>query len=142
MRLDSLLGIIKTVIEVKAVEINPLVLAYLGDTIYENYVRRFLIASYGGNVKQLQEKSIEYVSARSQAMYLKRLLELDFFTEEEMYILKRARNYKSKSHPKNCDVVTYKHATALEAVIGYLDLIGRNTRIQEIMDMILGGKLC
>ena len=129
-------------IEVKAVEINPLVLAYLGDTIYENYVRRFLIASQGGNVKQLQEKAVEYVSARSQAMYLMRLVELDFFTDEEMDVLKRARNYKSKSHPKNCYVVTYKHATALEAVIGYLDLIGRNTRIQEIMDMILGGKLC
>ena len=142
MRLDSLLDIIKTVIEVKAVEINPLVLAYLGDTIYENYVRRFLIASQGGNVKQLQEKAVEYVSARSQAMYLMRLVELDFFTDEEMDVLKRARNCKSKSHPKNCDILTYKHATALEAVIGYLDIVGRKNRIDVMMEMILGGKLC
>ena len=126
----------------KPVEINPLVLAYLGDTIYENYVRRYLINLGLTNVKQLQEVAVEYVSARSQAAYLKSLLDLDFFTDEEMDVLKRARNCKSKSHPKNCDILTYKHATALEAVIGYLDIVGRKNRIDAIIDMILGGKLC
>ena len=124
----------------KPVEINPLVLAYLGDTIYENYVRRYLINLGLTNVKQLQEAAVEYVSARSQAAYLKSLLDLDFFTDEEMDALKRAR--KSKSHPKNCDILTYKHATALEAVIGYLDIVGRKNRIDVMMEMILGGKLC
>jgi len=127
---------------VKPVEINPLVLAYLGDTIYENYVRRYLINLGLTNVKQLQEAAVEYVSARCQAAYLKSLLDLDFFTDEEMDVLKRARNCKSKSHPKNCDILTYKHATALEAVIGYLDIVGRKNRIDAIIDMILGGKLC
>ena len=126
----------------KSVEINPLVLAYLGDTIYENYVRRYLINLGLTNVKQLQEAAVEYVSARSQAAYLKSLLDLDFFTDEEMDVLKRARNCKSKSHPKNCDILTYKHATALEAVIGYLDIVGRKNRIDVMMEMILGGKLC
>ncbi len=126
----------------KPVEINPLVLAYLGDTIYENYVRRYLINLGLTNVKQLQEAAVEYVSARSQAAYLKSLLDLDFFTDEEMDVLKRARNCKSKSHPKNCDILTYKHATALEAVIGYLDIVGRKNRIDVMMEMILGGKLC
>ena len=126
----------------KPVEINPLVLAYLGDTIYENYVRRYLINLGLTNVKQLQEAAVEYVSARSQAAYLKNLLDLDFFTDEEMDVLKRARNCKSKSHPKNCDILTYKHATALEAVIGYLDIVGRKNRIDAMMEMILGGKLC
>ena len=126
----------------KPVEINPLVLAYLGDTIYENYVRRYLINLGLTNVKQLQEAAVEYVSARSQAAYLKNLLDLDFFTDEEMDVLKRARNCKSKSHPKNCDILTYKHATALEAVIGYLDIVGRKNRIDVMMEMILGGKLC
>ncbi len=126
----------------KPVEINPLVLAYLGDTIYENYVRRYLINLGLTNVKQLQEAAVEYVSARCQAAYLKSLLDLDFFTDEEMDVLKRARNCKSKSHPKNCDILTYKHATALEAVIGYLDIVGRKNRIDAIIDMILGGKLC
>lgn len=126
----------------KPVEINPLVLAYLGDTIYENYIRRYLINLGLTNVKQLQEAAVEYVSARSQAAYLKSLLDLDFFTDEEMDVLKRARNCKSKSHPKNCDILTYKHATALEAVIGYLDIVGRKNRIDVMMEMILGGKLC
>ena len=126
----------------KPVEINPLVLAYLGDTIYENYVRRYLINLGLTNVKQLQEAAGEYVSARYQAAYLKSLLDLDFFTDEEMDVLKRARNCKSKSHPKNCDILTYKHATALEAVIGYLDIVGRKNRIDVMMEMILGGKLC
>lgn len=126
----------------KPVEINSLVLAYLGDTIYENYVRRYLIELGLTNVKQLQEAAVEYVSARYQATYLKSLLNLDFFTDDEIDVLKRARNCKSKSHPKNCDILTYKHATALEALIGYLDIVGRKNRIDEIMKMILGGKLC
>lgn len=120
-------------------EINVLVLAYLGDTIYENYVRRFLINKGIGNVNDLQTESINYVSAKSQAKFLTEFVEKDFFTEEEINVVKRARNYKSNSHPKNCDIITYKHATGLEALIGYLELSGRHDRIDEIMKNILGG---
>ena len=63
-------------------------------------------------------------------------------SEEEVDVFKRARNYKSTSHPKNCDIVTYKHATGLEAVIGYLELTNNRVRIDEIMEYILGGSLC
>ncbi|MBE6146798.1 MAG: ribonuclease III [Firmicutes bacterium] len=122
--------------------INVLVLAYLGDTIYENYVRRFLISLGLQNVNDLQTHSVEYVSAKKQALFLKEMLESDFFTEEELSVIMRARNYKSSSHPKNCDIVTYKYATALEAVIGYLDMIDKKERIIEIMKRILGDKLC
>lgn len=118
-------------------EINVLVLAYLGDTIYENYVRRYLIGKKISNVNDLQTASISYVSAKAQASYLSNLLEEEFFTEEEISVIKRARNYKSNSHPKNCDIVTYKHATGLEALIGYLDLSNRKDRIDEIMSKIL-----
>ena len=120
-------------------EINVLVLAYLGDTIYENYVRRFLINSGIGNVNDLQTASINYVSAKAQAKFLTEFMEKDFFTEEELSVIKRARNYKSNSHPKNCDIITYKHATGLEALIGYLELLERRERIDEIMKNILGG---
>jgi ribonuclease-3 family protein len=120
-------------------EINVLVLAYLGDTIYENYVRRFLINKGIGNVNDLQTASINYVSARAQAKFLTEFVEKDFFTEEELGVIKRARNYKSNSHPKNCDIITYKHATGLEALIGYLELLERRERIDEIMKNILGG---
>ena len=66
----------------------------------------------------------------------------DFFNEEEISIIKRARNHKGVSHPKNCDIVTYKHATALEALLGYLKLENKEERIKEIMDKILGGVIC
>lgn len=123
-------------------EINVLVLAYLGDTIYENYVRRYLISKGIGNVNSLQTESIDYVSAKAQAKFVNILIDNNFFTEEEMNVIKRARNYKSTSHPKNCDIVTYKYATGLEALIGYLDLTNRNDRIDEIMKLILEGSLC
>lgn len=119
-------------------EINVLVLAYLGDTIYENYVRHYLINKKISNVNDLQTASINYVSAKSQAKFLEKLVDNNFFTEEELNVIKRARNYKSNSHPKNTDILTYKHATALEAVIGYLDLTDNKNRIDEIMNYILG----
>ena len=118
-------------------EINLLVLEYLGDTIYENYVRRYLISKGIGNVNSLQTESINYVSAKAQARFVNILIDKNFFTDEELGVIKRARNYKSTSHPKNCDIVTYKYATGLEALIGYLDLTNRNDRIDEIMKLIL-----
>ena len=118
-------------------EINVLVLAYLGDTIYENYVRHFLINKGIGNVNSLQTESINYVSAKAQAKFLEELINEDFFTEDEISVIKRARNYKSNSHPKNTDIITYKHATSLEAVIGYLDLINKKDRIDLMMKKIL-----
>ena len=66
------------------------------------------------------------------------MIDNDFFTEEELDIIKRARNYKTTSHPKNCDIVTYKYATGLEALIGYLELEDNKERINSIMNYILG----
>jgi len=122
----------------KICEINVLVLAYLGDTIYENYVRRYLIDTGIGNVNDLQNESIKYVSAKSQAKYLINMIETNFLSDEEVRVVRRARNYKTTSHPKNCDIVTYKYATGLEALIGYLELENRKNRIDEIMNYILG----
>lgn len=118
-------------------QVNVLVLAYLGDTVYENYIRRYLISKEIANVNDLQREAINYVSAKSQASYVKRFLDEGFFTEEEVSVIMRARNYKSKSHPKNCDIITYKYATGLEALIGYLDLLGSTSRIDEIMERIV-----
>lgn len=118
-------------------EINVLVLAYLGDTIYENYVRRYLINLGIANVNDLQKKAVNYVSAKNQAKFLTKMMNDGFLTDEEMVIVKRARNYKSTSHPKNCDIVTYKYATGLESLIGYLELENNKERIDEIMGFIL-----
>lgn len=122
--------------------VNVLVFAYLGDTIYEDYIRKYLIKKGIPYVDELQNEAVKYVSATSQATYLKNLMDSNFFTEEELGVIRRARNYKSKSHPKSCDIVTYKHATALEALIGYLELKSDKVRINEIMEQILGDKVC
>ena len=82
------------------------------------------------------------MSANRQSRFLQRMKDDTFLTEEELAVVKRARNYKTTSHPKSCDIITYKYATGLEALIGYLDLEQKSDRIQEIMNFILEGKLC
>ena len=118
-------------------EINSLVLAYLGDTIYEDYVREFLIKKGISNVNTLQTESIKYSSAKAQCEILKKMISNNFFSEEELEIIRRARNHKSNSHPRNCDIVTYKYATGFEALIGYLKLENNISRITEIMNYVL-----
>ena len=117
-------------------EINVLVLAYLGDTVYENYVRRHLIELGIGNVNDLQKEAVKYVSATAQASFLQDMMDNSFFSEEELDVIKRARNYKTTSHPKSCDIITYKYATGLEALIGYLSFKNKEERIDEIMNFI------
>lgn len=121
----------------KIEQINVLVLAYLGDTIYEDYIREYLINLGINNVNDLQKESVKYVSAKGQAKFLKELMELGFFNEDELSVIKRARNHKSVSHPKSCDIITYKHATAFEALIGYLKLQNKIERIEEIINKVL-----
>lgn len=118
-------------------ETNSLVLAYLGDSVYEIYVRLYLIKGGINHVKELQEHSLEYVSAKSQARILRDLINQDFFSDTELEIIKRARNSKTNSHPKNTDIITYKEATSLEALIGYLKLENNIERIEELMNKIL-----
>ena len=119
-------------------EVNVLVLAYMGDTIYEDYIRKYLITKGIGNVNDLQTAALNYVSAKSQAKFLQEMMDKEYLTSDELDIVKRARNYKTTSHPKSCDIVTYKYATGLEALIGYLYLDGNTERVNEIMNFILG----
>lgn len=118
--------------------LNVLVLAYLGDTIYENYVRRYLINLGVANVNDLQKRAISFVSAKNQAKFVTKMIDEDFLADDEIAIFRRARNYRSSSHPKNCDIITYKYATGLEAIIGYLDLKNKKERVAEVMQFILG----
>ena len=119
-------------------EVNVLVLAYMGDTVYEDYIRKYLINSGIGNVNDLQSASLNYVSAKAQAKYLTEMIDKEYLTSDELDIVKRARNYKTTSHPKSCDIITYKYATGLEALIGYLYLDENIERINEIMNFIIG----
>ena len=80
---------------------------------------------------------INWQKYESIKYFSKQMTSFMHITEEELEIIKRARNHKSISHPRNCDIVTYKYATGLEALIGYLYLSGNNKRIDEIMNYIL-----
>lgn len=117
--------------------INILALAYLGDAIYELEIRKYLIEQNIAKVNQLQTESIKYVSAVNQAKYLKEMIDKNFFTNEELNVILRARNHKSHKS-KSTDIVTYKYSTALEAIIGYLYYQKNNKRIEEIINYIKG----
>ena len=116
---------------------NSLVLAYLGDSVYELYVRRYLIKKGIAKVNELQKEATKCVSAIAQEKLLMKLLDSDFLSEDEINIIKRARNHKNNHKPKYASIITYKNATGLEASIGYLDIEGNLKRIDEIMNFIL-----
>ena len=120
--------------EVKDVkQLNGLVLAYIGDAVYELYVRHRLLSK--GNVKpnQLHRQSVQYVSAKAQAQTLLALLEQSILTEEEQAVVRRGRNAKSATIPKNTDVQTYRYSTAFEALIGYHFLGNNEERMEELI---------
>jgi len=114
-------------------QIKALALAYMGDAVYEQAIREHLLRS--GRVKPnvLHREATHYVSAKSQAATLKMMQESGFLTEEEEAIMRRGRNAKSGSVPKNTDVITYNYSSGFEAVIGYLHLLGRTERVQEFI---------
>ena len=120
-------------------EINPAVLAYIGDAIYEVLVRNYLIKNNNtSNVNILQKTAVNYVSAASQSKILEELIKKDIFTEQELYTIKRAKNHKINSKPKHSSVKTYKKATALEALFGMLYINGNYERLKYLFKEIIG----
>lgn len=115
---------------------QPLVLAYIGDGVYDLYIRQYLVSL--GNLKphQLHRKAAGYVSATAQASILHKLLPM--LTPEETDIVKRGRNAKSGTQPKNTDIVQYRQSTGFEVLIGYLFLQGNNERLRQILDETIG----
>ena len=116
--------------------INIITLAYLGDAVYEVKVREFLIKKGIAKVIDLQQNAIKYVSANNQSKILDFLINKNILDDIEIEIIKRGRNYKRESHPKNTDIITYKRSTGLEALFGYLYLNNNYDRIDEILDFI------
>ncbi|HBG5345716.1 TPA: Mini-ribonuclease 3 [Clostridioides difficile] len=115
------------------VTMSPLVLAYLGDTVYETYIREHLIRqNTQKKVNDLHKLAIKYVKAKAQATIIHEI-EIEL-TEEESKIYKRGRNQKSNTSPKNADIIDYKHATGFEALVGYLYLNNEIERLQFIIN--------
>lgn len=118
--------------------LNPLVLAYVGDSVYDTFVRTLLVSGGYGHVSKLHKMSIEFVKAKAQADILGKINEL--LTPDEQDVVRRGRNTKSGTVPKNADISDYRYATGFEALIGYLYLTGRIDRLMEIIRMVIDVK--
>ena len=118
--------------------LNPLVLAYIGDSVYDTFVRTLLISRGYGQVSKLHKMSIGFVKAKAQADILERITEM--LTPEEQDIVRRGRNTKSSTVPKNADISDYRYATGFEALIGFLYLTGQIDRLMEVISMIVDVK--
>lgn len=114
---------------------NNLVLAYLGDAVYELYVRECLIEKGICKVNDLQKTSVKYVSAKSQSEILNGLINDGKLFPEELDLVKKGRNAHSHQS-KTTDIVTYKKSTGLECLVGYLYQNNKD-RLDEIMKEVL-----
>jgi ribonuclease-3 family protein len=112
--------------------LNPLTLAYIGDAVYEIYIRTALMVSEPDrSVHKLHNMATGYVKAHAQCELVHKLT--PYLIEEELDVIRRGRNSKSGSVPKNADVIEYRTATGFEALIGYLYIQGKTKRLMEIL---------
>ncbi len=111
--------------------ISPLVYAYIGDAIYEVYIRTYVIKTQKKKVYDLHKGATKFVKASAQSKIVHALK--DYLTEEEWQIVKRGRNQKSGTVPKNANISDYKYATGYEALLGYLFLREEEKRLEEII---------
>ena len=118
-----------------AAQLNPLVLASVGDAAYSLYMRKHFVANHDFGAHALHENVAKYVKASAQADAFFRIEPM--LTEEEQYIAKRGRNSHPGTVPKNADIMDYRTATALEAVFGYLFLTGQEDRLDSLIKKIL-----
>ncbi len=113
---------------------SPQTLAFIGDTVYELFVRESLVVEANRPVGELNRRKVKLVKCEAQAEAAKKLL--PFLTEEEEAVYKRGRNAFTKNTPKNSSVADYHSATGLEALFGYLYLDGRVDRLRELFKMV------
>ena len=112
--------------------ISPLVWAYVGDSVYEVFIRTHLVETTKLKPHKLHVEAIKYVKAKAQAEMLEKLQ--DMLTDKEKEIVRRTRNTENHHVPKNADPTDYMYATAFEGLIGYLYLSGQTERLNEILN--------
>ena len=112
---------------------SSLSLAYIGDSVYEVYIRTRLLENGDRRVKDLHRSAKEYVSAKAQCEIALNIME--HLTEEEIIVYKRGRNTKVNTKAKNADMKEYHSATGLEALIGHHYLAGNSERLKELLDL-------
>lgn len=116
-------------------EYSALDLAYIGDAVFEICVRAFVLQNGNIPVNKLHKISSGFVNAHSQALMFEKIK--DILSEKEFAVMKRGRNAKSLTTAKNASVTDYRHATGLEALFGYLFLMGENDRILELFNICI-----
>ena len=113
---------------------NVLSLAYLGDSVWELFVREKVINTVHSNHADLLHKQgVKYVNANAQAKAVKAMIDEGFLSEAEVALVKRARNHRTATKSKNADAITYKWATAFESLLGYLHLADKE-RLAAVMN--------
>lgn len=117
-------------------KINTTALAYMGDAVYEQAVREHILKRGSYHANNLHSMAIHYVKAQAQAKIIKTMF--DELSEAEQSLVKRARNRKYTTKAKNADPVTYKWATAFEALVGYLYLEENNERLNWVLETAIG----
>lgn len=117
---------------------SPLVLAYLGDAVFELEIRTMLVEKSCSRPNILNRKASSLVCASSQSAMVERIL--PHLTEEELSILRRGRNANSPTMAKNQSMADYRRATGFEALIGYLYLADRKKRMKELIAMAVEGR--
>ena len=120
--------------EAEVKQMNPVVLAFLGDAVYSLWVRERLVRSGAGKAAEFQRAASKIVSARGQSAFLENVLPL--LTEEETEIFKRGRNAKKPTKSKSATAAEYNRSTGFEAVIGFLHLTGQSARIEKLLSYI------
>ena len=115
--------------------LSPLVWAYVGDGVYELFIRTNLINNSNAKPHKLHMESIKFVKAKAQAETLDKIF--DRLTSKEREIARRGRNTENHHIAKNANIADYSHSTAFEAVIGYLYLTHQDQRLEEILNMCL-----
>ena len=114
---------------------SPLVWAYIGDAVYEMYIREYLVQTTYLKPHKLHIQAIKYVKAKSQADMLKNIENM--LTDEEKDIVRRTRNTENHHVPKNADSTDYMYATAFEGLIGYLYLTNKHERLKEVLELCI-----
>ena len=115
-------------------QMSPLVWAYIGDSVYEQYIREYLVTNTKYKPHKLHMEATKYVKAGAQAEILKKI-ETEL-TDEELDIVRRTRNTQNHHLPKNASVTEYMYSTAFEGLIGYLYLTGQKERLKKLLDKI------
>ncbi|MGX4687541.1 Mini-ribonuclease 3 [Vagococcus sp. JNUCC 83] len=113
--------------------LSGLTLAYVGDAIYETYIRDYLVKSGQTRPNQLHRLATHYVSAKAQHYLIEQMMQQDVLTDVEQDMYRRGRNAKSHTSAKNTSVAVYRSSTGFEALMGYLHLTEQKDRLEEVI---------